>query len=77
MSLNTPHLFEMRWPALSRRLILMALALAVVAGGLALLAALLAAWSPPPPPPPRNPFGVPLPREAPPATTGLGGMILA
>ncbi len=77
MSLNTPRLFEMRWPALSRRLILMALALAVVAGGLALLAALLSAWSPPPPPPPRTPFGVPLPREAPPATTGLGGMILA
>lgn len=77
MSLNTPRLAEMPWPALSRRLILMALALAVVAGGLALLAALLSAWTPPPPPAPRNPFGVPLPREAPPATTGIGGMILA
>ncbi|MDP3256794.1 nickel/cobalt transporter, partial [Bosea sp. (in: a-proteobacteria)] len=30
-----------------------------------------------PPPPPRNPFGVPLPREAPPTTTGLFGLILA
>lgn len=77
MSLNTPRLAEMPWPALSRRLILMALALAAVAGGLALLAALLSAWTPPPPPAPRNPFGVPLPREAPPATTGIGGMILA
>jgi ABC-type nickel/cobalt efflux system permease component RcnA len=55
----------------------MALALAVVAGAFALLAAVIAAWSPPPPPPPRNPFGVPLPREAAPATTGIGGMILA
>jgi len=65
------------WPALSRRLIVMVLAVAVVAGGLALLAAVISAWSPPPPPPPRNPFGVPLPRESAPVTTGLAGMILA
>lgn len=77
MSLDAPRLALMPWPALSRRLVTMVLALAVVAGGLALLAALLSAWSPPPPPPPRNPFGVPLPREAPPVTTGLFGLILA
>ncbi|KPF71207.1 nickel transporter [Bosea sp. AAP35] len=77
MSLNAPRLAILPWPALSRRLIVMALALAIIAGSLALLATLLAAWSPPPPPPPRNPFGVPLPREAAPATTGIGGMILA
>jgi len=77
MSLDAPRLALMPWPALSRRLVIMVLALAVVAGGLALLAALLSAWSLPPPPPPRNPFGVPLPREAPPVTTGLFGLILA
>jgi nickel/cobalt exporter len=77
MSLNSPRLAAMPWPALSRRLIVMALALAVVAGSFALLAAVIAAWSPPPPPPPRNPFGVPLPRESLPSTTGIGGMILA
>jgi ABC-type nickel/cobalt efflux system permease component RcnA len=32
---------------------------------------------PPPPPPPRNPFGTALPREALPATTGIGAIILA
>ncbi len=76
MSLSAPRIGLMPWPALSRRLIVMVLALAVVAGGLALLALLLSAWSPPPPPTPRNPFGVPLPREAAPATTGIGAMIL-
>ena len=54
----------LHWPSLSRRLIVMALAIAIVAGGLALLAAVIGIWSPPPPPPPRNPFGVPLPRES-------------
>jgi nickel/cobalt exporter len=77
MSLNAPRLAAMPWPALSRRLIVMALALAVVAGSFALLAAVIAVWSPPPPPPPRNPFGVPLPRESLPSTSGIGGMILA
>ncbi|PTM40706.1 nickel/cobalt transporter [Bosea sp. 124] len=77
MSLNAPRLAPLPWPALSRRLIVMALALAVVAAGLALLLATIAAWSPPPPPPPRNPFGTALPREALPATTGIGGMLLA
>lgn len=77
MSLNAYRLALMPWPAWSRRLIVMALALAIIAGSLALLAMLLAAWSPPPPPPPRNPFGVPLPREAAPATTGIGGLILS
>ena len=76
MSLSAPRIALMPWPALSRRLIVMMLAIAVVAGGLALLATVIAAWSPPPPPPPRNPFGVPLPREALPSTTGIGGMIL-
>ena len=77
MSLSAYRPALMPWPALSRRLIVMALAIALVAGGLALLAAVIGAWSPPPPPPPRNPFGVPLPREALPSTTGIGGMILA
>ncbi len=77
MSLSTPRMAMLPWPALSRRLIVMALAIALIAGSLALLAAIISAWSPPPPPPPRNPFGVPLPREAAPATTGIGGMILA
>lgn len=71
------RLSTLPWPALTRRLVVMALALAVVAGGLALLAAVIAAYSPPPPPPPRNPFGTALPREAAPATTGLGAVILA
>lgn len=77
MSLNAPRIAVMPWSALSRRLIVMALAIAVIAGGLALLAAVIAAWSPPPPPPPRNPFGVPLPRESLPSTTGIGGIILS
>lgn len=77
MSLSVSRIALIQWPALSRRLIVMALAIAIVAGGLALLAAVIGAWSPPPPPPPRNPFGVPLPRESLPSTTGIGGMILA
>lgn len=80
MSLNMPRIAAMPWmpwPALARRVIVMALAIAIVAGGLALLAAVIGIWSPPPPPPPRNPFGAPLPRESLPSTTGIGGMILA
>lgn len=77
MSLNAPRLARMPWPALSRRLIVMTLAIAAVAAVLALLATLIASWSPPPPPPPRNPFGVPLPRESLPSTTGIGGLILS
>lgn len=77
MSLNAPPLSSMPWPDRSRRLIVMALAIAAVAAVLALLATLLAAWSPPPPPPPRNPFGVSLPRESLPSTTGIGGLILS
>lgn len=77
MSLSMPRIAAMPWPALSRRLIVMALAIAIVAGALALIAAIIGLWSPPPPPPPRNPFGVPLPRESAPSTTGIGAMILA
>ena len=62
------------WP---RRLFVMVLALAVVACGLGLIGWIIVTLSPPPPPPPRNPFGTALPREALPATTGLGGLILA
>lgn len=62
------------WP---RRLLVMALALAAVAGSLALIGWTISTLNPPPPPPPRNPFGTALPREALPATTGIGGMILA
>jgi ABC-type nickel/cobalt efflux system permease component RcnA len=53
------------------------IALALV-GAVAGLFALLLAWLAPtaPPPPARNPFGVG-PREAAPAATGLGGLILA
>ena len=53
------------------------LALALVAGALGLIAWLLSLYFPPPPPPPRNPFGTALPREALPATSGLGAVILA
>jgi ABC-type nickel/cobalt efflux system permease component RcnA len=77
MSLSAPRPAPLPWPALSRRLIVMGLALALIAGTLALLAALLASWSPPPPPPPRNPFGTALPREALPSTTGIGALILS
>jgi ABC-type nickel/cobalt efflux system permease component RcnA len=76
MSLSTSPRPSWRWPALSRRLIVAGLALLLVGLVLAGLAAILAA-SNPPPAPPRNPFGVALPREAAPATTGLGAVILA
>lgn len=77
MSLSAPRPALLPWPALSRRLAVMVLALAVIAGALALLAALLSAWAPPPPPAPRNPFGTALPREALPSTTGIGALILS
>ena len=77
MSLNPPRPAPLQWPALSRRLIVIGIALAVVASALALLAYLIATVSPPPPPPPRNPFGTALPREALPSTTGLSGLILS
>ena len=48
------------------------LALVLVAAALGLAAWLAGLWFPPPPPPPRNPFGTALPREALPATTGIG-----
>ncbi len=63
--------------ALPRRLLVALLALALVAGALGLIAWLASLWFPPPPPPPRNPFGTALPREALPATTGIGAIILA
>jgi len=53
------------------------LALVLVAGALLAIAWLASLWFPPPPPPPRNPFGTALPREALPATTGIGAVILA
>jgi ABC-type nickel/cobalt efflux system permease component RcnA len=59
-----------------RRLIVAAVAVALVAGALTLLALVIASVSPPPPPPPRNPFGGGLPREALPSTTGIGGVLL-
>ncbi|MBX9909680.1 MAG: nickel/cobalt transporter [Beijerinckiaceae bacterium] len=60
-----------------RRLVIAALALALVAALLAGFGALIAHVSPPPPPPPRNPFGGALPREALPVTTGMFGVLLA
>lgn len=63
--------------ALPRRLLVALLALALVAGALGLIAWLASLYFPPPPPPPRNPFGTALPREAMPATTGIGAVILA
>lgn len=77
MSLSAPRQAMLPWPALSRRLAVMMLALAVVAGVLTLIAAAIAIWVPPPPPPPRNPFGTALPREALPATTGIGALVLS
>ncbi|MGX1789416.1 nickel/cobalt transporter [Bosea sp. NPDC055332] len=62
------------WP---RRLLVALLALVLVAGALGLVAWLASLYFPPPPPPPRNPFGTALPREALPATTGIGAVILA
>jgi ABC-type nickel/cobalt efflux system permease component RcnA len=77
MSLSAPRPDTLRWPGLSRRLIVVGLALLLVGAVLAALAAVIAAWGPPAAPPPRNPFGVGLPREAAPATTGIGAVILA
>lgn len=67
----------LHWSSLSRRFIVAALALAIIAALVAGLGALIAIWSPPPPLPPRNPFGGALPREALPVTTGLFGVLLA
>lgn len=58
-----------------RRLAIVLLALAVIIGLLALLAWLVGGTVTPPPPP-RSPFGVG-PREAAPATTGFGALILS
>jgi ABC-type uncharacterized transport system, permease component len=61
---------------LARRILVAAVAVAVVAGGLALVAHLLAANAPSTPAPARNPFGTGL-REAAPEPSGLGAYILA
>ena len=75
MSLSAPAVPGLPlWP---RRLLVALLALALVAGALGLIAWLASLYFPPPPPPPRNPFGTALPREALPATTGIGAVILA
>lgn len=65
------------WRTLLRRILVAALALALVAGALGLIAWLIMLYSPPPPPPPRNPFGTALPREALPSTTGIGAVLIA
>lgn len=75
MSLSAPAAPSQ--PSLPRRLLVALLALALVAGALGLVAWLASLWFPPPPPPPRNPFGTALPREALPATSGIGAVILA
>lgn len=77
MSLSAPAAPSQ--PSLPRRLLVALLALALVAGALGLVAWLASLWfpPPPPPPPPRNPFGTALPREALPATSGIGAVILA
>lgn len=77
MSLTPADAMRPAGAALSRRLVVFAVALLVVAGVLTLLAMVIAAVSPPPPPPPRNPFGTALPREALPSTTGFGALIIA
>lgn len=77
MSLNPAERAMPVGPGWVRRALLCALALAVVAGGLALLAFAVSLWSPPAPPPPRNPFGTALPREALPSTTGIGAVLIA
>jgi nickel/cobalt exporter len=77
MSLSSSRAAAPGLPLLSRRLVVMLLALLLVAGALASLAYLVASLYPPPPPPPRNPFGTALPREALPATTGIGAIILS
>ncbi|CAN7450262.1 nickel/cobalt transporter [Bosea sp. LjRoot90] len=75
MSLSAPAALSLSaWP---RRLLVALLALALVAGVLGAVAWLLSLYMPPPPPSPRNPFGTALPREALPATTGIGAVILA
>ncbi|CAN7712195.1 nickel/cobalt transporter [Bosea sp. LjRoot9] len=77
MSLTPSQSTPLAWPALSRRLIVVAVTLALVAAVLALLAHFVTSLSPVPPPPPRNPFGGAMPREALPSTTGIGGLLLA
>jgi ABC-type nickel/cobalt efflux system permease component RcnA len=77
MSLTPSQSTALAWPALSRRLIVVAVTLALVAAVLALLAHFVTSLSPLPPPPPRNPFGGAMPREALPSTTGIGGLLLA
>jgi ABC-type nickel/cobalt efflux system permease component RcnA len=59
------------------RIAVAGLALLLVAGAATLMAMLVASVSPPPPPTPRNPFGMALPREALPSTTGLGALLIA
>jgi ABC-type nickel/cobalt efflux system permease component RcnA len=71
-----PALALPRPAALSwQRLALALAAVAVVVGALALLAWVLGPATPPPPQPARGPFG--MAREAAPAPTGIGGLILA
>lgn len=67
-----------RWVAAfpGERLLLAVAAVGLAAGAVALLALAVGALAPAPAPPPRNPFGMTL-REAAPATSGLGGLILA
>jgi len=77
MSLTPSQSTPLAWPALSRRLIVVVVTLALVAGVLTLLAHFVTSLSPVPPPPPRNPFGGAMPREALPSTTGIGGLLLA
>lgn len=77
MSLTPADMATSTGPAVSRRLIVCALALLAVAGVLTMLAMAIGAVSPPPPPPPRNPFGTALPREALPSTTGFGAVLIA
>ncbi|AOO79353.1 nickel/cobalt transporter [Bosea vaviloviae] len=77
MSLTPSQSTPLAWPSLSRRLIVVVVTLALVAGVLALLAQFVTSLSPVPPPPPRNPFGGAMPREALPSTTGIGGLLLA
>ncbi|POR46763.1 nickel/cobalt transporter [Bosea psychrotolerans] len=77
MSLTPSQSPPLAWPSLSRRLIVVVVTLALVAGVLGLLAHFVTSLSPVPPPPPRNPFGGGMPREALPSTTGIGGLLLA
>ncbi len=77
MSLNLERDLPAASPTMSRRVLVALLALLLVAAVLFALASAVAVVSPPPPPPPRNPFGVALPREALPATSGFGAVLLA